>query len=439
MKSMFFNAVNPTGVDGYGADSSADSINSIYDPGQDRYFEYGGAGSPGWKATISGESPGHVTIADAVMYDVKFNAVKNPISVAKGDQIRFSSASTLPTNLNFDTIYYAVNVSGATFQIAAMPGGTPIDITVGTAPSDLVVIDASLNGGTFGGSMDRVSSWDGIWTKYLDGAGNIKSADPHAQYSSGAIVGYNAVGIAQMLVTVSVAELEAGLIQHAVGIVIPESTLGNTSPYYAHSYPATKNDTYGGPTRKTDCSFPEGARLRLDPEVWTDDYIANWKGAWGKPTPWVQTIMRAARDYGFVVTDTGSNFNVRLQNPGFKGVLKYDGTPYNRSTSWGEKSSAWDTQKWYRSFWAYNQYPEYLPGTPYERPDGNGIFKGATAPGQPNVKDGRTYLGTFPMFALQMLAFDMNGWPKPTCRCTDYTGLGVKTKNPVLHPCYTNP
>ena len=38
----------------------------------------------------------------------------------------FATTGALPTGITAGTTYYAVNVSGSTFQIAATYGGTPI-------------------------------------------------------------------------------------------------------------------------------------------------------------------------------------------------------------------------------------------------------------------------------------------------------------------------
>jgi hypothetical protein len=455
----------PDGVDGFGSQYSADNIISIYDPQQDRYIEYGASRYAGWSATISGPSPGTITKADVTTYDTNSNPIVNEIQIVNGDKIRFSSASAaaMPTNINIDTIYYAVNSDGKNFQVSASSGGTPIDVTVGTAPADLVVIDSDHLAGGFGGAMSNASQWDGIWTQYIGGDGtSVIYGDPHTKYAPGAYLGFNAVGIAQMALTVSVAEIEAGHIQHAVGLVVPEAHLGVSSPYFAHTYPATKNDynNFGQNYQPVDCSLPEGARLRLDPEVWTDDVINNYLGGfidqshpygtgngWGVPPQWVKTIMKAARDYGFIISDTGSNLNVRFQEVGYRGVLKYDGTQYSHSAFWEERTKPYHDQKTYMSGWGYNQYPQYLPGTPYQRPDGNGMFKGVTAPNMPNAPDSSANLAKFPVWALQTMAFEMNGatsqsgaWPKPTCTCTTTSwadGVGHKTTDPALYPCYT--
>lgn len=434
MENMFKNGANPKGVDGSGGDASSDNLNAIYDPTTDRYFEFYKYAQPGWTVSITQANPSIITTFDTTGAETKHG-------IETKDQIRFWSTGALPGGLDPNVIYYAIPLTDTTFQVSATPGGPPVETTGGAQSGVQSAINTSRHVTEFGGVMENASSWDGIWTKSIDGDGNVKFVNPsRGDARDGMIVGSNAVGISVMMTTVSIAELEAGLIQHAVGLVVPESWLGEGAPYQAHSWPATKNDSYGGGTRKSQCNLPEGARLRLDPDIWTDDYIDNvYRSPYGgsPPTKMVKTIMRAARDYGFVITDTGSNCNVRGQNPGFKGVVDYNGKL--NQNGWNTRLDSYGKRKSYASSQAYNQYPEYLPGDPYYRRDGKGIFAPGIAWQQPGTAGGNA-MAAFPWHALQLIRLKMNdGWPKPKCTCSDYTGLGVKTKNPVLHPCWSNP
>lgn len=86
-------------------------------------------------------------------YGVAFTAVAatNVITATghtriNGDKVRTSSTGTLPGGLVINTDYFVINVSGSTFKLSAISGGTEIDITstgsgthtLETAVTDLV-------------------------------------------------------------------------------------------------------------------------------------------------------------------------------------------------------------------------------------------------------------------------------------------------------------
>jgi hypothetical protein len=489
--SQFWGSANPGGIyGGAGPDASADSLHAIYDPVHDRYTELGKYGAMGWKIKISQATSVITTYGrsaapnpPATGTEVNVPPIKHKIQA--GDQIRIADyvsngtsgdasliwpKGVLPANISALRDYYAVNVTDTTFQISETKGGAPINMSSSPSSGNIWAIDTNVRGGMFGGMMDNASQWDGVWTKSIGSDGNnpytwgeIEYLDPHySDWWGHMVLGYNAAGINQMMLTVSIADLEEKKIEHAVGVVLPDVYLGAppSIPHglpWAHSYPATKNDGGGG-TNTADCDMPEGSWLRLDPDVWTDDVIEHYIGGpisaehpygdgrgWGTPTTWVQTVMKGARDYGWIVSDKGSNINIRMQVQGYRDVIKYDGT----RADYTEGGYMWfnivDTQNnedmYFQSGTTTNQYPEYLPGDAYWRRDGRGIFRGS-ARGEPGA-GGPNDLGTFPTWALQMLPFDMNGWPAPTCACRNYEGADIKTGGgyngyqEILTPCWT--
>lgn len=100
-------------------------------------------------------------------------------------------------------------------------------------------------------------------------------------------------------------ELEAGIIEHALTLSIP-----NTRKTYP-VYPATETDgRVSGPS-----SIPEGARVRLDPDL--DLSLYNL-------TDYERIICECLQTYGAFITDTSSSIEFEAVNP-----LSYSSDPYN--------------------------------------------------------------------------------------------------------------
>lgn len=53
------------------------------------------------------------------------------LPIAHGDRVLFTTNSTLPTGLSASTVYYVVNVTGATFFVSSSPGGSAITLSGG--------------------------------------------------------------------------------------------------------------------------------------------------------------------------------------------------------------------------------------------------------------------------------------------------------------------
>lgn len=65
--------------------------------------------------------------------------VTNSSGLTNGLPIVFSGTGTLPTGLSLNTVYYIVNLSGTTFNVAGFPGGFPIATTGGSLTGTIVL------------------------------------------------------------------------------------------------------------------------------------------------------------------------------------------------------------------------------------------------------------------------------------------------------------
>lgn len=93
--------------------------------GEDLVFGPRGGEIYFWDATL-GFTPSTFTVTIASP-----GVVTTSVSVADGTPLRLTTTGALPTGLTVGTLYYAVNSTGTTFELAATAGGTPIN-TSGT-------------------------------------------------------------------------------------------------------------------------------------------------------------------------------------------------------------------------------------------------------------------------------------------------------------------
>ena len=127
----------------------------------------------------------------------------------------------------------------------------------------------------WGGRMDHVSSGPG--------------------YFSGGM-GATATGLPVAGGMVSIADVKAGAINHAMSLEIL-----NAAPWNDFSYPAQRSDgSNNSPT-----AIPEGTRFRLDPSINVNSLNL---------TPLAKMIAKAAQTYGFIVTDQSGAVAVQAQN-----------------------------------------------------------------------------------------------------------------------------
>lgn len=97
------------------------------------------------------------------------------------------------------------------------------------------------------------------------------------------------------------AEMENGVIMHALGLAIPKPTRGTFRP------PATKGaGVMGGPANRS----AMGLRFVCD---FTDDDINRWADDFDAPlSDHMRTCAVCIRDYGFIIADHGGNFSRKI-------------------------------------------------------------------------------------------------------------------------------
>lgn len=129
------------------------------------------------------------------------------------------------------------------------------------------------------------SVWRSGWANHI-------SLDSDGIYPSGGAA--TGSGLSTMLGIIWPHELEAGVIEHAL-VLSPESIRSGIAVG-----PATESDGFLAGSRYV----PEGARLRLKPEVDIDAYSGLEK-----------MVARALRDYGFYVIDSGGGIELQAVHP----------------------------------------------------------------------------------------------------------------------------
>jgi hypothetical protein len=145
----------------------------------------------------------------------------------------------------------------------------------------------------WGGAMEAVSASSGVYGP---------SSWPGATRSWGATA--SSLSVAGGLITL--ADLEAGQINHALAIGVP----------------MVRADTYAAPAERSDgtstnpAALPEGAHLRLDPN------LELWK--LGLP-PLTLMLAKAAKRYGIYVRDGAGSVTFYAQDPTPTGSDPYDG------------------------------------------------------------------------------------------------------------------
>ena len=117
--------------------------------GEDLLYGYRGGPLYYWDATI-GTSPVEftVTIASPGVF-----STGTGINVPDGTAIVLTSTGSLPTGLTIGTVYYVVNSSGGTFQVAATAGGTAIN-TSGTQSGTHYISNRGLPVTSLAGASD---------------------------------------------------------------------------------------------------------------------------------------------------------------------------------------------------------------------------------------------------------------------------------------------
>ena len=96
---------------------------SQYNFGEDLVFGYQGGPIYYWNATY-GVEPSTMTVTIATPAVVTVSK-----TLTNGDAVVFQTSGALPTGITSGTIYYVINASGTTFNIAATYGGAAINTT----------------------------------------------------------------------------------------------------------------------------------------------------------------------------------------------------------------------------------------------------------------------------------------------------------------------
>lgn len=130
----------------------------------------------------------------------------------------------------------------------------------------------------WGGGMHNVSENPGIWAQSY---------------------GASATGLPYSAGQVTIAELQAGVINHVIGIALVDAEKSSI-----FSWPANRSD--GLNPANLPNRIPEGLRLRFDPTVNVNALNIH---------PIAKTILKAAQTYGFVVWDKAGSISLRFENP----------------------------------------------------------------------------------------------------------------------------
>jgi uncharacterized membrane protein YgcG len=130
----------------------------------------------------------------------------------------------------------------------------------------------------WGGGMTGVSESNGIWSY------------PY---------GESATGLPYINAVITIADMNAGQINHVLGIALPETDYSSKI-----SWPANRSDGTG--TTLSGTAIPEGTRFRLDPTLDLSSYNLS---------PIALMVAKAAQIYGFVVMDKSGGITIWAQHP----------------------------------------------------------------------------------------------------------------------------
>ena len=141
-------------------------------------------------------------------------------------------------------------------------------------------------------NMRKVAgNWQACWGGRMKGVSKNKGIWQHPY-------GAAATGLPFAAGQIRVSELRKGKIEHVVGISLVDVEAGIVS------WPANRSDGYN--PKKSPNWIPEGARLRIDPNLDLKPL---------KLHPIAQAIAEAGQTYGFVVWDRAGSVSLRAENP----------------------------------------------------------------------------------------------------------------------------
>lgn len=204
-----------------------------------------------------------------------------------------AAASTPLINVTFDDCqgkgYTPAGLSGVGGQFTGVPIPDGALAAEGT-DAELSVYDPATDQlWEFWDAQKTSSGWSACWGGRID-------AVSHSQGIFSGGFGANATGTTEAAGVVTLAEAEAGMINHAIAISIP-----SVAPWNQFSWPAQRSD--GSPSSAS--PVMEGTRFRLNPNL-----TLSTLGL----TPLGLAIARAAQTYGFVVTDQGGAVAVSAES-----------------------------------------------------------------------------------------------------------------------------
>lgn len=198
------------------------------------------------------------------------------------------AASTPKTNVGFtDCQNKGSEPSGLVAEFAQVPipstavpaNGTDAEMTIYSASTDQLW--------EFWVASHDSGGWHACW------GGRIDHVSSSPGYFSGGF-GATATGLPVAGGMVSIADVKAGVINHALSLEIPGAASWNDI-----SYPAQRSDGDGA------SAIPEGTRFRLNPSVNVNSLNL---------TPLGKMIAKAAQTYGFIVTDQAGAVAVQAQS-----------------------------------------------------------------------------------------------------------------------------
>jgi hypothetical protein len=137
----------------------------------------------------------------------------------------------------------------------------------------------------------RADGWHACWGGRID---HFWSNRGHFRQP----MGVSASGMELASGVVGIKEMQAGHIDHALAIGLPE-----VANYSTWSYPANRSD--GQLPTGTRHAIMEGQRFRLDPSI----HVASLR-----LTPIAAAVARAAKRYGFIVTDVAGTLTISTES-----------------------------------------------------------------------------------------------------------------------------
>ena len=156
----------------------------------------------------------------------------------------------------------------------------------------------------WGGRIEHVSTDPGYYHNIVN-ANDLCSTNSAVKYCEQANWGGPSARVPNLPGLMTLAQLESGHVDHALAMALPESLAA------AWSWPAQATD---GPGNSI---IPQGARIRIDPNLNLDAWFASLKNPDGTPRPiapieWI--IARAMQTYGAVDVNSSGSVSFYTEN-----------------------------------------------------------------------------------------------------------------------------